>query len=349
MATSRNLLAKRPDFRKLIFASSRVFNKARKDADARGEPRLVISTNVPISRDLSSHNLDGIQFYGCTFENCKFGSMLKIEYNTCSFHDCSFWGKTTNLVSRENSHLNNVVFFDCIFKHTSFGELTLELVQFYSPEFLTAPDFKNATIFQRITFKKIQNPRPIARSLAEAVTMPDSEVLLLECDGLKGKLSWETIRSLSKVPFLQVSLFSVTFLSVVIILLNGIELQSLRFDQACREVFKHYQILTIDPNQVCSKISNVNPAGYLIEILRNLLLSFTSVFFGALIHTSICPEEISEFSRANWSKGLRRPDVIYDAIATQRSGWLYLSLMFYVIGLCYILWKAGSAVYHSFL
>ncbi|KQT48117.1 hypothetical protein ASG47_07005 [Devosia sp. Leaf420] len=172
-------------------------------------------------------------------------------------------------------------------------------------------------------------------NLLRSNTEPDAEITLTASSSSRQgvalpTVTWATVRVLARLPFLQVSLALIAVMSALIIVagdMNG------RVDQVVRQCLNSLARMDVTGRSldVCALLDTSVMNAAVLE-LKNLILSFSAIFIGALLQSLSCPEEVIEFSRAYWSRHLRRPSVIYNALATMRRLMMIFSLIAYAIG-----------------
>lgn len=335
------------DLNRLIHRSHISFNEAReKDTSTLDSERPSISSLKPIKRNLSQHNLRGVFFFGCVFEKVSFGSLVDTSFNGCKFIECDFGPAPTDRTKSPKAS-EDVVFFECEFYGGSFARQRMQNWEFIDPVFEYPVSFEGAVLEQRFVYHAEIIDQDFLDALANAETSARSDVQIIGNRNYP-KISWETIRFVSKLPFLQVSFVGIVAVAALAVLVGSIEEPFASLSQRCEVALQEHPDVQSVLGRVCGFIPELSLTNGILDALQIMFLNFLMIFIGAFIQTTKCPNEVTEFSKTYWVRQLRRPQAFYQALAQRERCWMFASAIFQAVGICFFLYKAGSAFLSTF-
>jgi hypothetical protein len=162
-------------------------------------------------------------------------------------------------------------------------------------------------------------------------------------------LTWEKVRFVGKLPFLQISLVGVTSLAVLASVFWSVDSAQKNLELQCNELANNLVGVSERITSFCENVVVALPSGEVLSSLRNTFIGLLAIFFGALVQTVACPEEISEFSRARWVRQLQRPKEFYIALATKHQKAVWLASGLQAIGVAFFAYKAIRAFLTPFI
>lgn len=335
------------DLNRLIHRSHISFNEAReKDSSTLDSERPSIHSTKPIKRDLSEHNLQGVFFFGCVFEKVRFGSLVDTSFNGCRFIDCDFGPAPSDRIKSPNG-AKDVVFFECKFSGGSFARQSMHNWEFTDPVFESPVSFEGAVLEQRFIYEAEAIDQDFLDALADAETSARSDIQII--GKLKfPKISWETIRFVSKLPFLQVSFVGIVAVAAFAVLAGSIEDPFTNLSQRCDLALQDYPNAHNVLERVCGFVPQISLTNGILDALRIMFLNFLAIFIGAFIQVTKCPNEVTEFSKAYWVRQLRRPQTFYQVLAQRERRWMFAAAALQAVGIGFFLYKAGSAFLRAF-
>lgn len=335
------------DLNKLIHHSHVSFNEARATAASTLDAdHPSIRSHRKITRDLSHHNLGGTFFYGTTFEGVKFGSLEDVTFNGCVFIECDF-GPSPNNANGKAAACRDLVFFECEFDRGIFARQTLHNCSIIQPTLVKPPVFDGAILESKFVYEHERINLELIDYLVEAETAPRCEIQVVgEASYPRG--SWETIRFIAKLPFLQVSFVGIIAVSALAVLVGNIEAPLISLSITCSRAMEDHPEAQTILSGFCNQLSGFSLSSGILESLQFMFLNFLAIFLGALIQSSICPNEVTEFSRAYWTRQLRRPAVFYTALAHRARSWMIVAASLQAIGIGFFLYRAVEAFFKTF-
>lgn len=179
-------------------------------------------------------------------------------------------------------------------------------------------------------------------------TSPKSLVQIIG-DVEEPRLTWEKVRFIGKLPFLQISLVGVTSLAILASVFFSVGKAQTTVVLECKELASSFVGDGQSVTSFCDSLALALPSSEVLSNLRNTFIGLLAIFLGALVQTVVCPEEISEFSRARWVRQLRRPKEFYIALATKYRKAIWLASTLQAIGIVYFAYKAIRAFLTPFL
>lgn len=337
-----------PDLASLISASSKNFNRARDLLRSRGQNRPTLRNVQITSRSLQGYDLNELYFFNCSFDEVSFGNLSNVNFNNCHFSKCAFSPDLKRISAGQEPMLSDVIFFKSSLDGDSFDRQTLKDVQFAQLEMKRVPSFKGALFDGYFIYEDDLIERDLLIAFSEADTSPRSLVQIIG-DIEEPLLTWEKIRFVGKLPFLQISLVGVTSLAVLASVLWSVDSAQTSLELECKELASNLAGVSERISTFCENVVKALPSGEVLSSLRNTFIGLSAIFVGALVQTVACPEEISEFSRARWVRQLRRPKEFYIALATKHQRAVWLASCLQATGVAFFAYKAIRAFLTPFL
>lgn len=334
------------DLDRLIHSSHISFNAARKETDSLiGGQKPSIRTGKPITRDLSAHNLENISFYGVSFSGVRFGTVSHVIFNDCTFTDCDFGPSEKDSADTPDGMLD-VLFFECTFDGGAFDAQTLIKCSIIEPNILNPPSFVQTLLGEKFVYSQAKVNFDFLNSIVDADTTPRSIPVLGESQF--PKLTWEQVRFVSRLPFLQVSFLGMISLAILAMLVANVEEPFEAVFKECTERLVRTTISMPALSEFCDSIRTYTLTGGLLGTLKMMFLNFCILFAGAFIQTLKCPNEVLEFSRAYWTRQLRRPSVFYSALANRNRSWLWAAVILQAGSVLFFAYKAIFSFFRTF-
>jgi hypothetical protein len=322
--------------------SSRIFNRIRQEQSRRG-PSTFIDVSLS-ERDLTSFNLSAARFTKCYFEDVQFGPIENAEFADCRFKSCRF----DDTSSGRRQSLRLVLFYLCVFEETHFENSHLRDIQFAKTGFLTPPKFSGSKARGTIRIDK-------SGGWATFRYLPDLDLKTSWSTVLRAELptpsrwrfSWETVRTLQHIPFLQTSLIGLLLLVTQLSFVEFYVHLASEPQSACKALLSQVKVeLSGHPglavalgqmedalNSWCGSLSATRfTRGTLISIGESTVM-FVVLFFASLIHKVRGPSEVYEYSTNQWVIEHARPELYYKIIARRNAGSLFLAGILYAISL----------------
>jgi uncharacterized protein YjbI with pentapeptide repeats len=322
------------------FGSSTIFNRSRKPIQT--DERAVSFLNVSLrDRNLSKHQLSNSRFTNCHFFKVVFGRLEKVEFAGCSFFECRF-SETSSQGSGAfdaAASLENVLFYACKFEQTNFINCRIQNIQIGRSSFVTPPQFHGARLRGYLQIKDSGNWKAFSH-------LPDLDTQLSWNNSIKTDLevvrpfglSWEKIRAIQEIPFLQVSLVGFILLVVQITILNALLYVIQEPELICRKIMEHTEGVDFDRFKLllagfCDRIGGSAVIQSIRVSVGQAVLLFSVLFFAALVHKIKCPSEVREYTSNQWRIDHRKPGIFYEILAMRDFGYLVAAIVLYVVAL----------------
>jgi Pentapeptide repeats (9 copies) len=338
---SRRLKADR-----IIYLSAQSFNQYRsdlKDIDNAELPTLTGKASV--ARDLRNYSLDGLVFFGLIFDGSTFGRLSNAKFIGCTFKRCHFASENLALdVNFGGGSLDEITFFECTFDKTNFSGTDLRRVRFREPRTPTVPEFNRCRVSDYVQLSQETLSPAFLVNFTKAIFLPDCR-LVLSGEYARPVIDWESVRTIAKLPFLQISLVGVVVFSFLAILLQGIKEQISFAQKNCKAGTDEYSAFGLQVARVCDWLLSIPDVSVLSESILFFFFNCVILFAAAIVQNLKCPPEVLEFSRANWENFLRRPPETYSLLAQQNRFWFWLSAVLYTVSLSSLILRTLSAVY----
>lgn len=340
-------MAAQKDLNRLIHRSHISFNSARNAHSSTLDAKSP-SINTPniIRRNLSSHDLTGIFFYNCTFVGAYFGTLNDVSFNLCTFTNCDF-GPTQNFGNGAVAGAKDVTFFECTFNGGSFERQNLSNFKIVDPTIEALPSFEGAIFSHKFVYDHDPVDIGLLDKIINAETAPHCDLQIIGSTQFP-RMSWEQIRFVAKLPFLQVSFVGIVAVAAIAVITSSIEEPINSVSQQCTQLLIEFPEAQSILNRLCEAIPKLSFTSGTLEALRFMFLNFLVIFLGALIQTIKCPIEISEFSRAYWTRQLRRPSIFYTALAHRERYWMIIAGALQAGGVGFFLYRAGNVFVRTF-
>jgi uncharacterized protein YjbI with pentapeptide repeats len=320
--------------------SPTIFNTRRKPRQS--DKRAVSFLNVSLrDRDLSKHELSNSRFTNCHFSKIVFGRLEKVEFAGCSFLECQFSETSArgSEVFDGAAALENVLFYSCKFEKTNFIEARLRNVRIGKSSFVTPPLFHGARLQGYLQIKDSGNWKIFS-------SLPDLDTQLSWNNSIKTDLevvrplglSWEKIRAVQEIPFLQVSLVGFILLAVQITILNALLYVIQEPELICRKIMEHTEGVDFNRFKLllagfCDRIGGDAVIQSIRVSVGQAVLLFSVLFFAALIHKIKCPSEVREYTSNQWRIDHRKPGIFYEILAMRDFSYLVAAIVLYVVAL----------------
>lgn len=303
------------------------------------------STNKSIRGDLFRHDLDGMNFYRCTFVGVRFNSISDVSFSECKFVDCDFSFHPEILHYSSLIQSVNLVFFECRFEGGKFDRQELKNFKVIDPVFGKPPSFRQCKLSGNFIYQQEVPDNLFLNGLIQADTAHNSDVYI---KGKMPKFTWEQIRFASKLPFLQVSFVSATSIAALAVILPSADEPFAALATLCGIAADQVGFGQTNASHICENVASFSITSGVMESLRLVFMNFLIIFVGAYIQTTKCPDEVIEFSRAYWVRQLRRPNDFYTALASRERIWLWPAAVMQGLGVGYFLYRAGDAFVRTF-
>jgi hypothetical protein len=322
--------------------SARIFNRVRQEHSR--TPTTFLDVNLQ-SWDLASHNLSHARFSKCYFENVNFGALENVEFADCQFKSCHF----DDLVSEQSPSLKGVLFYLCTFEKTDFDHCHLQEIRFAKSAFLTTPKFLGSRAKGTIRIDKSGGWKTF-KFLPDLDLQTNWETNLrtdLPAPS-RWRLSWETVRVLQHIPFLQTSLIGLLLLVTQISIVEFYLYLASEPQAACKNLLQQMvtelaKLPELSPELVrlesrvsewCTSLSATKfTTGTLVSIAESTAM-FVLLFLAALVHKIRGPSEIYEYSANEWKIEHSRPELYYKIIGRRNPVALFITILLY--GICLI-------------
>ncbi len=283
--------------------------------------------------DLRLFTFDGFRFFNCEFSGVTFGQICNAEFSNCRFSSVLFNGEIAESTTIEKTIFFECTFHDCSFNSVDFNGVTIADSNISSKEliFRECTLRGNLIIDSNVAYSKI-----ISASDIETSTHAPSRIIYSGYRTIP-TLNWSSIRFLAKIPFLQISLTSVFLIFFATVIIDGILSAFELSDGTCRKfshLIEHYNIgINCDKYSV-SHLRSAMFAGYL-----ELVLVLITLLVASTIQLIAAPQEVNEYSKAQWIRDVSRPSIQYDMIAAKRQFALYFVIVLYSIISLYVIFK----------
>jgi hypothetical protein len=339
-----------------LSSSAIVFKDERRNVEKRlgvseGVLKRPLSTKTPVSKDFSDHNLDGLTFYGVRFRNCTFRGLAAVSFNSCKFEGCTFDGRRLpqmvfSKLELRSDVVDGVEFFECEFESVLFDGVIFGDIDFVDPTVFRGTKFEDIELRGR--FRAVASDPETRKLLGVCAssfrTIPDSHIDFSPVYPAKGILGWEMGRAIMRLPFLSISLYSVSFISLIAILISAIDsAYAGSISERCASVLSRFGLIGHSLLSRCNQLLAVDFGDLFWQDFGFYVASMTAVLAANLIMIAYCPSQVVEYSRSAWTNQLRMPEFTYNVLCNRSPSALYFSLALFAVGILFFLFKIAIA------
>ncbi|MBL1419291.1 MAG: hypothetical protein COC24_002155 [Alphaproteobacteria bacterium] len=319
----------------LDIKSSTIFNRRRTKNEINN-----FNNELLTKRNFEKYNFDSAVFFNCKFEDVEFGSLLNVEFSKCIFKNCTFIRKREYTLDKISNFvdLEKVQFYSCKFKSTGFMGLHISGLGIIKCEFENKPSFHSVICTGPLIVDN-SGEWDVFEGLSQIHIRTDTggDLVTDFFEGTTPLVSWGRIRNIQKIPFMNISIFSIAMLVLLITGLSifsdyitGLEEYCINGKASAENIFSKTILLDCKIDWLHKQIS---------QWASRLALGATAsvvLLLSTLIHRLFSPVEISTYTQSQWQDQMRPTDQ-YLLLSVSNRKMIMLTYALYSLVLIYFL------------
>lgn len=277
------------------------------------------------------------RFFSCQFASISFGRLLGVTFASCTFRDCSFESPDF-----ETETLEKVLYFESTLQDCTFNRAKIKSTNFVDCKILGSFTFDECAVLDRITFESAGNYDQL-KGLSKLRFLENASLRITNTKEVSdSKLNWEHIKFAAKIPILQASLFGISLLAILAVILNLINQTLLLAKADCLVALSN--TARVERFSICefSNFTNLITASNKSYFVY--LASFCIFVAASLIQLTYCPQEVLDFTKAQWVRDLKLPEQQYSIISSIQTRLCWLAAILYAIGTAIFVYAFGERI-----